>query len=263
MAEETSNSANQGVGKTLIVAVTLCIVCSVVVSTASVALRPLQEANKVLDRKRNILLAAGLFEEDKDINVLFERVEPRLLNLSSGEFVRDTEDLTFESLAERSESVTQVSIPPDQDIAKIKARAEDIPMYLVRDDSGIRSIILPVYGRGLYSTLYGYIALDGDGNTIQGVRFYEHRETPGLGGEVANPDWLAKWQGKRVYDEKRKTRLAVVKGSVDPDNPDAPYEIDGLSGATMTSRGVSNLMTYWLGGQGFERFLNKLRLRGG
>ncbi len=263
MAEETSNDANQGMRKILIVSVSLCLVCSVIVSAASVALRPLQEANRVLDKKRNILLAADLYAEDTDIDALFAKVEPRLVNLSSGEFVRGTEDLTFEALTEMNEAATPVAIPPESDVAKIKERAEEITVFLVRDEDGIRTIILPVYGRGLYSTLYGFIALNRDGNTIQGVRFYDHRETPGLGGEITNPTWLAKWQGKHIYDEKKNLRLAVIKGPVDPNNPAAIHQIDGLSGATMTSRGVSDLMTYWLGEQGFERFLNKLRFRGG
>ena len=263
MAEETSKDPNQSMRKILIVAVSLCLVCSVIVSTASVALRPLQEANKVLDKKRNILLVADLYAEDTDIDESFEQVEPRLVNLNSGEFVRGTEDLSFEALTEMNDAAIPVAIPPESDVAKIKKRAEEIIVYLVRDEDGIRSIILPVYGRGLYSTLYGFIALNPDGNTIQGVSFYDHRETPGLGGEITNPTWLAKWQGKQVYNEKKQLRLAVIKGSVDPNSPAALHQIDGLSGATLTSRGVSNLMTYWLGEQGFERFLNKLRFRGG
>jgi len=264
--EETNTSPREGkdsIGGILRVALSLCVVCSVVVSTAAVTLRPLQEANKVLERKRNILLAAGLYREGEDIDVLFEQVETRLVDLATGEYVEGVDATAYDQRAAAKGPDTGVAIPRDKDIAKIRRRSKGAPVYLVRDGTGLRSVILPVHGYGLYSTLFVFIALSSDGNTVQGMRVYEHGETPGLGGEVDNPTWLAKWPGKLVYDEHGKLRLAVVKGLVDRDSPEARYQVDGLAGATMTSRGVANLVRYWLGEEGFGPFLAKIRAERG
>ncbi|MGB0764601.1 MAG: NADH:ubiquinone reductase (Na(+)-transporting) subunit C, partial [Luminiphilus sp.] len=111
---------------------------------------------------------------------------------------------------------------------------------------------------GLWSTLYGFVALESDGNTIAGLGFYEHKETPGLGGEVDNPRWKNLWKGKQVYRDGA-VAISVVKGSVDQGSDAANWQVDGLSGATLTSRGVSNLVQYWLGEDGFEPYLRNLR----
>ncbi len=266
MPEETNSTpqqANDSMGKILLVAISLCIVCSVIVSTAAVTLRPQQEANKALERKRNILLAAGLYRPDMDINLLFEQVETRLVDLATGEYVEGVDATAYDQRAAAKAPDTGVTIPRDKDIAKIKRRSKGAPVYLVRDNMGIRSVILPVHGYGLYSTLYGFIALSSDGNTVQGMRVYEHGETPGLGGEVANPAWLSTWQDKKVYDEEGAVRLAVIKGAVDRDSAEALYQVDGLAGATMTSRGVTNLVRYWLGKEGFGPFLANMRTQRG
>ena len=253
---------NDTVGKTMLVAVTLCLICSLVVSTAAVTLRPLQEANKVLDRKRNILLAAGLLEEGADVEYAFEQVQTRLVDLATGAYMEHTDPALHDQRAAAKDPELSVAIPPDEDLARIRRRTRTATVYLVEDSGGLRSVILPVYGAGLYSTLYGFIALAGDGNRVQGVRFYEHGETPGLGGEVDNPRWLAKWTGKQVADAQGQLRISVVKGGVAPDSPEVLYQVDAISGATITSRGVSNLMRYWLGEQGFGPFLAKIRSQG-
>jgi Na+-transporting NADH:ubiquinone oxidoreductase subunit C len=253
---------NDTVGKTLLVAVTLCVVCSVIVSTAAITLRPLQEANKTLNKKRNILLAAGLLPEGADVERAFEQVQARVVDLATGEYVEGADPSQYDPQAAARDPKLSVAIPPDEDLAKIRRRARRATVYLVHDNGRLRSIILPVYGAGLYSTLYGFVALAGDGDTVRGLRFYEHGETPGLGGEIDNPRWLAQWPGKQVYDKEGRLRIAVVKGGVDPESPESRYQVDAISGATMTSRGVSGLMRYWLGKQGFEPYLAKIRSQG-
>ncbi|MFP5414831.1 MAG: NADH:ubiquinone reductase (Na(+)-transporting) subunit C, partial [Gammaproteobacteria bacterium] len=147
-----------------------------------------------------------------------------------------------------------------QDIAKIQRRVKYAQVYVVAGpDGGIDKVILPVKGYGLWSTLHGFIALERDLNTVAGIGFYEHAETPGLGGEVDNPVWKASWHGKQLYDADGKVALKVIKGRADNSKPEAAYQIDGLSGATLTSRGVQNLIHYWLGDQGFAPFLANLR----
>ena len=182
-------SSNDSIGKVLKVAFTLCIVCSVIVSAAAVVLKPAQEANKSLDRKRNILQAAGMLEEGRSVEEQFADVEERFVDLSTGQFTDDVPPDYDQRAASKDPSRSR-DIPTDEDIAKIGRQADVAEVYLVRGDDGdVEKIILPVHGYGLWSTLYGFLALEADGNTVAGLGFYDHGETPGLGGEVDNPRW--------------------------------------------------------------------------
>ena len=134
---------------------------------------------------------------------------------------------------------------------------DDGLVYEVVKDDEVEAIILPIEGMGLWSTLYGYIALDADVNTIEGITFYEHGETPGLGGEVDNPRWKALWPGRKAFDERGNVKIQVKKGPAGPPSED-PYQVDGLSGATLTSRGVTNMLHFWLGEEGFGPYLDRL-----
>lgn len=251
-------SSNDGIGKILGVALALCIVCSVIVSTAAVVLKPAQEANKSLDRKRNILQAAGMLEEGRSVEEQFSVVEERFVDLQSGEFT-NTVAAGYDQREAAKDPARSRDVPSDEDIAKVGRQASVAQVYLVRGDSGdYEKIILPVHGYGLWSTLYGFLALESDGNTVAGLGFYDHGETPGLGGEVDNPRWKALWPGKKVYRDG-EVELGLKKGAVDPASSDADWNVDGLSGATLTSRGVTNLIDFWLGDNGFAPFLANLR----
>jgi Na+-transporting NADH:ubiquinone oxidoreductase subunit C len=254
---------NESPRKILIVAFTLCLVCSVLVSTAAVVLRPLQEANQALDRKRNILRAAGLWRPGEDVQQAFKQVQTRIVDLAAGRYADDIDPAGYDQRAAAADPARSVRLPEDRDIAHIKTRAKYAPVYLVKDGQHIRCIILPIRGYGLWSVLYGYVALKGDARTVVGLTYYDQQETPGLGGEVDNPLWQAKWHDKLIYDEAGIPRIRVIKGTVDPSSPQARYEVDGISGATLTSRGVSNMMQYWLGQDGFGRFLARFRTEEG
>jgi Na+-transporting NADH:ubiquinone oxidoreductase subunit C len=250
-------SSNDSIRKIVLVAFSLCIVCSIVVSTAAVVLKPAQEANRDLDRKRNILAAAGMLREGASVEELFRRIDSRYVDLRSGEFTDDV-PAGYEQRAASKDPSLSTKLG-DEDIAKIGRRAYYARVYLVEaEDGSLEKVILPVHGYGLWSTLYGFVALEADANTIAGLGFYEHGETPGLGGEVDNPRWKAQWHGKKVYRDG-EVEIALAKGSVDRDSPIAPWRVDGLSGATLTSRGVTNLVHFWLGENGFGPFLDNLK----
>lgn len=252
-------SKNDGISKTLLVAFALCIVCSVVVSTAAVMLKPAQEANKTLDRKRNILAAAGMLEEGVSIEEQFAQIQTRVVDLRTGRFTDDVEPGSYEPVKAAKNPSRSTNLSEDEDIAGIGRREDYALVYLVESASGDwEKVILPVRGYGLWSTLYGFIALESDANTVAGLGFYDHAETPGLGGEVDNPRWKSQWPGKEVYRDG-EVEIALAKGSVDPSSDNAPWRVDGLSGATLTSRGVTQLVQFWLGEQGYEPFLNKLK----
>jgi Na+-transporting NADH:ubiquinone oxidoreductase subunit C len=123
----------------------------------------------------------------------------------------------------------------------------------------VTQLILPVYGPGLWSTMRGFLAVDPDGNTIRGLRFYEHAETPGLGDQIDKPAWRAQWAGKKLYANGSQPRIEVIKGFVDASSPDSAYQVDGLAGATLTGRGVTNLIRYWSGPDAFGPYLAKRR----
>lgn len=253
--------SNEDPRKALVVALLLCLVCSVVVSTASIVLRPLQEANRALDRRINILDVAGLLQPGADVDALFERVETRVVDLASGEFSDAVDPRLYDQRRAARDPELGEELAADRDPANIGRRARLATVYLLREGDNIARVILPVHGYGLWSTLYGFLALEGDLNTVVGLRFYEHAETPGLGAEVDNPLWRRKWEGKMVYGDDGMPRIEVVKGSVDPASPDARHQVDGLAGSTLTGRGVTNLLRYWLGENGFGRFIARLKSR--
>lgn len=251
-------SSNDSTAKTLIVAFSLSIVCAIFVSTAAVMLKPVQEINKALDRKRSILAAAGMLEEGKSVEEQFAQVTTRVVDLRTGKFTDDVDAQEFDQRKAAKDPSQSRKLSAEEDLAKISRREDYSLVYVVESPGGqLEKIILPIHGYGLWSTLYGYIALESDANTVAGLGFSEHGETPGLGGEVDNPRWKAHWPGKQVYRDG-EVELGLIKGSVDPDSADAPWQVDGLAGATLTARGVTNLVHFWLGENGFEPFLNNL-----
>ena len=251
---------NDSISKTLTVAIVMCIVCSVIVSTSAVILKPIQEANKEKDFKKNILAAAGMLEEGKSVDQLFEQVTTRVVNLETGKFTDEVTPENYDQNKAANDPATSTILSKEQDIASISRREKFAEVYLVQDSSGdVEKIILPIRGYGLWSTLRGFIALEHDLNTVVGLGYYEHGETPGLGGEVDNPKWKAIWHGKKVYNADDDVALSVVKGTVSSSTPQADYKVDGLSGATLTSNGVDNMIKFWLGEQGFAQFLGNLK----
>jgi Na+-transporting NADH:ubiquinone oxidoreductase subunit C len=240
--------------KTFFVATALCLAASMVVSTAAVSLRPMQEANKLKDKQVNILQVAGLFSPDADIAETFERFEPRLLDLETGDFSDQFDPVTFDDRAAADDPALSRELTNDP--ASIGSQSRFKTVYLLRDEQGqLDKVILPIHGYGLWSTLYGFIAVEEDGNEIFGLQFYEHAETPGLGAEVDNPAWKSQWSGKRLRDDNGELGITVAK--VAPPSGD-DYHVDALAGATLTSVGVDNLVRFWMGEQGYSPLLNKL-----
>jgi len=251
------------VKQTFIVASCLCLVCSVLVSTAAVVLRPTQQENKTLDIQKNILKVAGVYDEGRPVSGQYSsQVERQLIWLDKGTVVTE-EDAKYEKLdlrtydARKASKLPELSDPvePQGALPQISRRERFAFVYLLKkDDGSLDQIILPVYGKGLWSTLYGFLALDADTETIRGITFYEHGETPGLGGEVDNPDWKALWDGKEAFGDDGKTPvIEVAKGA------SGEHQIDALSGATITSNGVTSLVQYWLGPDGFGPYLARVR----
>lgn len=253
-------SANKdSIGKTITVATLLCVVCSVIVSAAAVLLKPMQVANKDLDRKSNILAAAGIVDSSKSVDELFAQITTKYVDLETGKFTTDV-PAKYDAKKAAKDPQLGKALPKATDIASIKYQAKVMPVYLIENGDSIEKVILPVHGYGLWSTLYGFLAVEGDLNTVVGLGFYSHAETPGLGGEVDNPSWKALWPGKKVYGtDGMEPKLGLIKGAVDPSAPGAEHQVDGLSGATLTANGVTNLVQFWMGQNGYAPFLANLK----
>ena len=254
-------------GYTLMVAAVLCVVCSLAVSAAAVALRPRQEANEKLDQQKNILDATGLAIgeygipanklDSSQIGELNRWISEKLVDLETGDYTSEVDINDYDMIEAAMGASTSVEITDPEYNPGEKRRPKVMKVFLVKRPGldKIQQVVLPVYGKGLWGTLYGYLAIKSDLNTIQGLTFYQHKETPGLGGEVDNPLWKAQWDGRKLFDDNGKPAAMVYKGPAPSDNP---YAVDGLSGATITCRGVTNLLGYWLSDDGYGPFLDKL-----
>ena len=235
------------ISNTLIVAIGLSLVCSVIVSSAAIVLKPVQIKNEELFRQQIILDVAGLMEPGADVNVLFESIETRTVDLEAGTYT------------ESADTDAMVAIPDELDIAGIAQRAAYVDVYLVKDGDRVEQVILPVYGKGLWSTMLGYLAVAPDGNTIKGLRFYSHGETPGLGDQMDKESWRAQVDGKMIYGDGDEPAIRVIKGRVQDGAAGAEHMLDGMAGATLTGNGITGLVQYWTGSHGFGPYLANFR----
>jgi Na+-transporting NADH:ubiquinone oxidoreductase subunit C len=253
--------------QTVKIAVGVCFVCSILVCTAAVGLESKQTANKTLDKTLNILKAGDLYEEDIDpIKVYEENIKTDFIELETGTVLKkdqytdmiNPKDFDIKKAAMDDEY--GIAIDPDKDLAGIKRRPKYMQIYeVLGKEDNIEKYIFPVYGKGLWSTMYGFLAISNDLQTIEGITFYEHGETPGLGGEIENPRWQGIWKGKKAFNDQGQVIIEVIKGQVDQSSPAADHQIDGLSGSTLTTRGLDNTIKYWLGEDGYGPYIENLR----
>lgn len=252
------------IGYIVALVVALCLVCSAVVSIAAIGLRDLQQANVALERNANLLAAAGLLDFDQPdakerVAELLDNVETRVVDLRNGELAPQIDPEAYDQLAARNNPAQSGQLANTADIAGLGAREHYGKVYVVKTPQGeLDALVLPVRGYGLWSTMYGFIALERDLNTVRGFGFYQQGETPGLGGEVDNPKWKALWPGKKLFDMDGVPKLSIVKNP-NPAGDAYSRQVDALSGATLTSRGVDNLIKFWMGELGYGGFLAKLR----
>ena len=247
---------------TLLFAAAVCVVCAILVSSSAVSLLELQQANARLDRMKNVLMAASLAEATErlsaeEIKERFRTIKAVAIELETGLPAPDIDTDAYDQRKAAADPATSREAPPNPSI--IKRLPNHAVVYQVLDDRGeVQMLVLPVEGYGLWSTLYGFVALDADTRTIRGLTYYQHLETPGLGGEVDNPSWKALWPGRVAFDETGATVISVIKGRAGSPQDD-PYRVDGLSGATITSRGVTYMLRFWLGETGFRPFLKRFQ----
>jgi len=248
---------------TFLFAAAICVVCGVLVSTSAVSLADRQEQNAALDKMKNVLTVSGLAEAGQDLDAgevqdLFEKsVKAIPIDLATGEVAEGVDPATYDQSAAAADPNTSRPAPANN--ALIKRLPNTIVVYEVADSSGEPSLlVLPIEGYGLWSTLYGFLALDVDLETIRGISYYQHGETAGLGGEVDNPSWKALWPGRKAFDESGEVAITVIKGSAGPPESN-PHQVDGLAGATLTANGVQNMLRFWLSEAGYGSFFEKYK----
>ena len=236
--------------KKLIIPLVACIACAIIVSITAVSVRPEQNLNVENEKKIKILAAAGIQTDRVDEE--FSKIKTVFVDFETDKLV--IIDPAYDHIKAASNPDLSTVIPKADDIAVLKRRENIGTIYVwVDEQNDIEKLVLPIRGYGLWGTLYGYLSLDSDLNTVRGIEYYDHKETPGLGGEVDNPNWKSDWYGKRIYNDDGSVALYVTKGASSTD-----YEIDGISGATLTTNGVSNMIKYWLGDNGYGPIIKNL-----
>jgi Na+-transporting NADH:ubiquinone oxidoreductase subunit C len=256
----------------------ICLVCSVVVSGSAVGLKDKQEFNKLLDRQKKVLVVAGLMKDGEallpeEIRSRFaKRIKAIVVNLKTGEVDEEATKSVSTYDQKKATKDPAYSEEAPKNLAGVPRIPNNALVYQVSkaemDESGkgfsLDQYIFPVEGKGLWSTLYGYVAMAPDCNQIKGLEFYQHAETPGLGGEVDNPKWKAKWPGKLAFGDLgsdpaqwKKVQIAVLKAG----GEGKQHGVDSLSGATITSNGVTYLLRFWLGDHGFGPYIQNVAAR--
>ncbi|MGI9294536.1 MAG: Na(+)-translocating NADH-quinone reductase subunit C [Pseudomonadales bacterium] len=250
--------------KALIVVVAVSLACSILVSFASITLKPIQLLNQKVERSRHIVALTGLVPSDKkltndEILNAVEQLDIRVIDIGTGDFDNSIDPEQFDARTAVNNPELSVTIPPDDDLARLGRRARHAIVYLVWEGNELSRIILPVHGQGMWSTLHGLLALEVDFNTIGAVTFYEQAETAGLGDQITRPDWQLKWQGRQLFNSQGDVVFRVAAGSVAEDSAAALHQVDAISGATVTAVSVTRLVEFWFGPNGYLPFLNKLK----
>lgn len=238
-------AGEESVGRTMLVAVGVALFCSALVTVAVQLLRPVQAAYAAVERNRAIVVAAGLADidtPDEEVVREFLSLEAEVIRLATGEVVAGADGHAFDHWAVAGEGIPA-----------------EVPVYLRREAGRLVRVVLPVDGQGMWSTIRGYLALAPDLDTVAAFVVYSHGETPGIGDRIENPEWLARWQGRRLRNDAGELVLDV---SDDPAIP-AASRVDTITGATVTSKAVGRLVRRWLGPEGYATALVELGRREG
>jgi Na+-transporting NADH:ubiquinone oxidoreductase subunit C len=208
--------------KTVIFALVLGFVCSLILISASSGLKDRQQKNILVDRQKNILKAAGMIGDDGDI--VMPGAMPGALSSIESIYRENIKSYFVDSSGE-------IYVKADENLELMK-------IYLHIRDENIESYIIPVNTKGLWGTILGYLAIEADGVTIKGFTVYSHSETPGLGGEIESRWFRKNFVGKKIVNKSNKfVSISIVKGKVQEKNP--VNFVDGISGATLTGKYLS------------------------
>ena len=250
--------------RALLTVLVTAVVCSFFVSASVVLLRPIQLNNKLLERSGNVLALTGLLPageeiEEEQLLDLFKGLDARVVNIDDATLDSEFDPYTFDGRKAAADPELSVAVPPAEDVASLGRRSQYQTIYLVWKNGELDRVVLPIRGAGMWSMIYGYISLESDLSTIAGVKFYEQNETPGLGDQIATTHWQSKWIGKQLFDEKGEMLFRIAEGPVKEGASGSEYQIDAMTGATITANAVTALVRYWFGPNGYGPLLERLR----
>ena len=255
---------NESPQKALLVVFSIALLCSILVSVAAVSLRPIQVRNQLVEKSRNIVALSGLVDPSEDLSskeilIAVAQLDARVVDLDSGEFEDSLDANEFDPRAAVNDAELGTAIPDGEDIANLGRRSRYEVVHLVWDGDDLKRVILPIVGQGMWSTLYGFIALEADLNTIAAISFYEQAETAGLGDQITHASWQAKWQGRELFGSDGSFRFRIASGAVEDGSRAARHQVDAMTGATVTGSAVTRLVGYWFGSHGYQTFLENLK----
>ena len=209
---------------------TITIVSSFFLSLASEGFKEMKKKNVEIDKKKNILSAIGVTIDNFSIDDIDQYFQSNIDSL-----IIDTDGLVVDNIS--IEDLNEVENKSTGEVRYFYKNNEFLPLYVETKEN---VIIMPISGKGLWSSLFGYFALDADNySTVKGITFYAHAETPGLGAEISKKWFQDNFVNKEIYENNNLKSIAVAKGKADENSK---YEVDGISGATITSNGVTTLL---------------------
>jgi Na+-transporting NADH:ubiquinone oxidoreductase subunit C len=246
---------------TIIFTVAVCAVCSVVVAGAYELLGAKQRADAAVFRMLDILRLTGLAAADEvlerdEIISRFEGIRPRAVDMRTGQIDPEIDASLYDQREAAKDPLTSREAPPNE--AGVRRIPDHIIVFERLDAEGrIEQILLPIHGQGYGGQLYGFLSLAPDLNTVTDIIFYEHQETPTLGGKVDRPEWRASWVGRRVFDDSGQVALRLVADAGPAEQN--PYQVDAVSRASVTTGGVQGMIDFWMGPEGYGPFLSQYR----
>lgn len=244
---------NESRTKTLIVAFLVAAGATLLLSGATVLLRPIQAQNRAAEAKAQLAaLVAGVPGMTELLEGAGGQLSTVVIDLDRG---AAAEGVTPETLPDAlADGANWSALAPGDDLAGLGRRPDLAQIYLLRAGDTIRLLLLPMAGAGYNGTINAVMALQGDLATVAGFAIIGHQETPGLGARIEEPAWLAQFVGRQTRDERGQLRFAVARGSAGN-----VHEVDGITGATRTTNGISQMVRFWLGPQGYGPLLEAIR----
>jgi Na+-transporting NADH:ubiquinone oxidoreductase subunit C len=239
--------------KTIVVAFLVSAICAVLVSGATVLLRPIQTANRAAEEQAQI---ADLVQGIPGMSALLEQAGGTLstvvIDLESGRAATDISTETLETAL--ADQANWTALEAGSDLAGLGYRPNYAQIFLLRDGDTVLSALLPVAGQGYGGRIDAIVAVHGDMNTIAGIAITQHSETPGLGARIKDRSWQDSFPGTLIRDASGQVRFNVARATSSTD-----YEVDGITGATRTGNGITNMMRFWLGPDGYGPLIDAIQ----
>lgn len=216
---------------TLIYATVMVVIVALTLAIVSSALKDKQDENKRLDKMKQILSSLNVDLDGKNVSDVFNStITEKIVVNSKGELVANPKLDAF-------------AIDIKKELAK-PLDARELPVYIA-NVNGETKYIFSLYGAGLWGPIWGYIALDADKNTVFGTFFSHASETPGLGAEISLPKFQQQFTSKKIMNENNDfVSIAILKAGQSVDGKD---KVDAISGGTITSKGVEDMLKNCIG----------------